>query len=114
MLGVLLIGVLPFVAVHVAQCADLRRHRQHDMGPASGLTNVAQQLSLSTGSDIGRVVCSKAVSYGARRSDVVADDFKVGFLVVGVIAMSVVSASRCGRRCSCRRIWGRDANGRVA
>ena len=86
MLGVLLFGgffrSLQFTALNALTYADIDKR---DMGPASGLTNVAQQLSLSTGVTIGASVL-EAVTYAHGRTEVAAGDFKVGFLVVGAIA----------------------------
>jgi len=62
MLGVLLIGgffrSLQFTSLNALTYADIDKH---DMGPASGLTNVAQQLSLSTGVTIGASVLEAGV-----------------------------------------------------
>ena len=88
MLGVLLFGgffrSLQFTSLNALTYADIDKR---DMGPASGLTNVAQQLSLSTGVTIGASVL-EAVTYAHGRTEVAAGDFKIGFLVVGVIAAS--------------------------
>ena len=88
MLGVLLFGgffrSLQFTSLNALTYADIEKR---DMGPASGLTNVAQQLSLSTGVTIGASVL-EAVTFAHGRTEVAAGDFKVGFLVVGVIAAS--------------------------
>lgn len=86
MLGTLLFGgffrSLQFTSLNALSYADVDKR---DMGSASGLANVAQQLSLSVGVTVGAAVL-EAMSYGAGRTEVAVGDFRVAFLVVGVIS----------------------------
>ncbi len=88
MLGTLLIGgffrSLQFTSLNALAYADIDKR---DMGSASGLANVAQQLSLSTGVTIGAAALETMTHLGGR-NDVVAGDFGVAFLVVGLISAS--------------------------
>jgi EmrB/QacA subfamily drug resistance transporter len=88
MLGALLFGgffrSLQFTSLNALSYADIDKR---DMGAASGLANVAQQMSLSTGVTVGAGAL-EAMALAAHRSDVVANDFRVAFLVVGLISAS--------------------------
>ena len=88
MLGVLLFGgffrSLQFTSLNALSYADIDKR---DMGAASGLANVAQQMSLSTGVTVGAAAL-EAMTLAAQRTDVVANDFRVAFLVVGLISAS--------------------------
>ncbi len=86
MLGTLLFGgffrSLQFTSLNALSYADIDKR---DMGRASGLANVAQQLSLSTGVTLGAAALeSMARLHG--RVDVVSDDFRWAFLVVGLVS----------------------------
>lgn len=86
MLGVLLFGgffrSLQFTSLNALSYADIERR---DMGRASGLANVAQQMALSIGVTIGAAVL-EAMTASAGRVDVAASDFPAAFLVVGLIS----------------------------
>ena len=88
MLGVLLFGgffrSLQFTSLNALSYADIDKR---DMGSASGLANVAQQMSLSTGVTLGAAAL-EAMAWAGGRSDVVAGDFRVAFLVVGLVSAS--------------------------
>ena len=88
MLGVLLFGgffrSLQFTSLNALAYADIERR---DMGRASGLANVAQQMALSSGVTIGAAVL-EAMTASAGRVNVTASDFPVAFLVVGLISAS--------------------------
>ncbi len=88
MLGTLLVGgffrSLQFTALNALSYADIDKR---EMGGASGLANVAQQLSLSTGVTLGAAVL-EAVAHWHGRADVAASDFRVAFLAVGLVSAS--------------------------
>ncbi len=88
MLGVLLIGgffrSLQFTSLNALSYADIDRR---EMGGASGLASVAQQFSLSTGVTLGAGAL-EAVTHAAGRVDVAAPDFRIAFLVVGLVSAS--------------------------
>jgi EmrB/QacA subfamily drug resistance transporter len=88
MLGLLLFGgffrSLQFTSLNALSYADIDKH---DMGRASGLANVGQQMSLSTGVTLGAAALeSMAAVHG--RADVTTTDFRVAFLVVGLVSAS--------------------------
>ena len=92
MLAVLLIGgffrSLQFTSLNALSYADIDRR---EMGPALGLASVAQQMALSTGVTIGGIVLevmTAATGRAANGNAVVASDFPVAFLVVGLISAS--------------------------
>jgi EmrB/QacA subfamily drug resistance transporter len=88
MLGTLLFGgffrSLQFTSLNALSYADIDRH---DMGRASGLSNVAQQISLSTGVTLGAAAL-EAFTYASGHADVTVDAFRAGFLVVGLVSAS--------------------------
>ncbi len=88
MVGVLLFGgffrSLQFTSLNALSYADIDKR---DMGGASGLANVAQQLSLSTGVTLGAGVL-EAVARAGGRIDVATGDFRIAFLVVGLVSAS--------------------------
>ena len=88
MLGTLLLGgffrSLQFTSLNALSYADIDKR---DMGRASGLANVGQQISLSTGVTLGAAVL-EAMARAHGRVDVVAGDFRVGFLLVGLVSAS--------------------------
>ncbi len=88
MLGLLLFGgffrSLQFTSLNALSYADIDKR---DMGAASGLANVAQQMSLSTGVTLGAAAL-ETMTLMAGRSDVAAGDFHVAFLVVGLVSAS--------------------------
>ena len=88
MLALLLFGgffrSLQFTSLNALSYADIDKR---DMGAASGLANVAQQMALSTGVTLGAAAL-EAMAFAAGRSDVVAGDFRVAFLAVGLISAS--------------------------
>ena len=88
MLGVLLFGgffrSLQFTSLNALSYADIDKR---DMGAASGLANVAQQMALSTGVTLGAAAL-EVTAFGAGRTEVAASDFRVAFLVVGLVAAS--------------------------
>ncbi len=88
MLALLLLGgffrSLQFTSLNALSYADVEKR---DMGPASGLANVAQQLSLSTGVTLGAAAL-EAMAWSNGRSDVAAGDFRVAFLIVGLVSAS--------------------------
>jgi EmrB/QacA subfamily drug resistance transporter len=88
MLGVLLFGgffrSLQFTSLNALSYADIDKH---EMGRASGLANVAQQVALSTGVTLGAAALEAAAHVGGR-VDVTTGDFRVAFLVVGLVSAS--------------------------
>jgi len=88
MLGLLLFGgffrSLQFTSLNALSYADIDKR---DMGAASGLANVAQQMSLSTGVTLGAGAL-EAMALAGGRTEVVAGDFRVAFLVVGLVSAS--------------------------
>lgn len=86
MLCLLLIGgffrSLQFTSLNALSYADIDKH---DMGGASGLANVAQQMSLSTGVTLGAAAL-ESMAAAAGRADVAASDVRVAFLVVGLVS----------------------------
>ena len=86
MLALLLFGgffrSLQFTSLNALSYADIDKR---DMGGASGLANVAQQMSLSTGVTLGAAALESMAALRGR-SDVVAGDFRVAFLVVGLVS----------------------------
>jgi EmrB/QacA subfamily drug resistance transporter len=86
MLGTLLFGgffrSLQFTSLNALSYADIDKR---DMGRASGLANVAQQLSLSTGVTLGAAAL-ESVARMQGRIDVVGNDFRWAFLVVGLVS----------------------------
>jgi MFS family permease len=88
MLGTLLFGgffrSLQFTSLNALAYADIDKR---DMGRASGLANVGQQISLSTGVTLGAAAL-EAMTYLGGRTEVDATDFRVGFLVVGLVSAS--------------------------
>ncbi|MEO8938812.1 MAG: MFS transporter, partial [Burkholderiaceae bacterium] len=88
MLGLLLFGgffrSLQFTSLNALSYADIDKR---DMGRALGLANVAQQMSLSTGVTLGAAAL-EAMAAVSHRTDVVANDFRVAFLVVGLVSAS--------------------------
>lgn len=88
MLGTLLFGgffrSLQFTALNALAYADIDKR---DMGSASGLANVAQQLSLSTGVTLGAAVL-EAMTLSSGRGELATRDFATAFLVVGLVSAS--------------------------
>ncbi len=87
-LAVLLAGgffrSLQFTSLNALAYADIDRR---DMGPASGLANVAQQVSLSAGVTLGAAALETMMAVDGR-DGVAAHDFAVAFAIVGFVAMS--------------------------
>jgi EmrB/QacA subfamily drug resistance transporter len=88
MLGTLLFGgffrSLQFTSLNALSYADVDRR---DMGSASGLVNVAQQISLSTGVTLGAAAL-EAFAFASGRSSTETIDFRVAFAVVGLVSAS--------------------------
>ena len=88
MLAVLVVGgffrSLQFTSLNALSYADIERR---DMGPASGLANVTQQMSLAAGVTIGASVL-EAMTALSGRNVVAPGDFTVAFVVVGLISAS--------------------------
>ena len=88
MLGMLLFGgffrSLQFTSLNALSYADIDKR---DMGGASGLANVAQQMALSTGVTLGAAALETMATWSGR-SDVATADFRVAFLVVGLVSAS--------------------------
>ena len=88
MLGALLFGgffrSLQFTSLNALAYADIDKR---DMGAASGLANVAQQMALSTGVTLGAAAL-ETMTLMSGRSDVAVGDFHVAFLVVGLVSAS--------------------------
>jgi EmrB/QacA subfamily drug resistance transporter len=95
MFGVLLIGgffrSLEFTAINIIGYADLKPHQ---MGRATSLVSMAQQLSLSVGVGIGAVsLMLSSMARGVARPELA--DFSVAFLVVaGLAAISAAMFAR--------------------
>jgi hypothetical protein len=77
---------LQFTALGALSFADVARR---DMGPASGLANVVQQLALSTGVTIGAYALQ--MSSVLRSHDALqGSDFSIAFIVVAAFSMTSV------------------------
>ncbi|CAN5317525.1 MFS transporter [soil metagenome] len=81
---------LQFTSVNALQYADIDKRA---MGPASGLANVAQQLSLSLGVTIG-AYSLQTVSRLSGHATLQPADFSLAFLVVGCVAATAFFFNR--------------------
>jgi EmrB/QacA subfamily drug resistance transporter len=77
---------LQFTALGALSFADVARH---DMGPASGLANVVQQLALSTGVTLGAYALQVSGTLQGHK-ELQGSDFSVAFVVVALFSMASV------------------------
>jgi hypothetical protein len=81
---------LQFTATNALQYADIEKR---NMGPASGVVNVAQQLSLSIGVTIGAyslMVANRLSGHATLEPS----DFSLAFVVVGLIGATSFFSNR--------------------
>jgi EmrB/QacA subfamily drug resistance transporter len=96
---------LQFTALGAITFADVARP---DMGPASGLANVVQQLALSTGVTIGAYALQVASTL-QHHAQLQSSDFSIAFVVVSMFSMASV-----GFAWRLRQDAGAEVSGKIA